>query len=68
MGLNKKDLQYYKNLCTSLLKINKGSIYGVCDQNNTLLATALFANDDTRMYYLHSASTSKGKKQALVIF
>ena len=62
MGLKKKDLQYYKSLCTSLLQINKGSIYGVCEQNNTLLATALFANDDTRMYYLHSASTSKGKK------
>lgn len=62
MGLKQKDLQYYKNLCTSLLQINKGSIYGVCDQNNTLLSTALFANDDTRLYYLHSASTSKGKK------
>lgn len=64
MGLKKQDLLFYKNLCATLVNLGKGTIYGIKDESNTLLATALVAFDGQRIYYLHAANTLRGKKMA----
>lgn len=64
MGLKKQDLLFYKNLCTTLVNSGKGTIYGIEDASNALLATALVAIDGQRIYYLHASNTLRGKKTA----
>lgn len=68
MGLKKRDMSFYKNLCNALVKSGKGTIYGIKDASNVLLATALVAIDGQRIYYLHAANTLRGKKTAAAHF
>ena len=63
LGLQQKDAAVYLKLCYHLISNVSGTLYGVFDAGNNLVASALIAKDVNRVYYLNGAVSSQGKKK-----
>lgn len=65
LKINNKSYQRLKNLSKQLLENDNGFLLGVYDEKNHFLGGSMFLKDTTRITYLYSVATEKGKENQI---